>query len=188
MGALQVAQLAERLSLGYYSHVALLDVAAHPQAIALVPAVLPGHAVPIGLVRRKDGTSHAFDFKAFMNKVTDPLLADDFKRVWPTGALIALGDALASDGYFDHAPILEMVYHLRNGVAHGNHFTMTRPGLERLGQYPAHTRDADVNGDGKMIFEVSPELNGKEVLFDYMEPGNVLDVLMSVGIYLRRLS
>ena len=185
MGALEVAQLAERLSLGYYSHVALLDVAAHPKAVNLVPANLAGHVGPIGLVRRRDGTSHAFDFKIFMTKVTDPLLADDFKRVWPTGALIALGDALAAENYFDQAPILEMVYHLRNGVAHGNRFAITN--LDRLKKYPAHTHDADIKGDGKVAFEITPALNGKEVLFDFMEPGDVLDVLMSVGMYLRRL-
>src|SRR5260370_18907758 len=184
MGAVEVAQLAERLSLGYYSHVALLDVAAHPQAVNLVPAVLPGHVVRIGLVRRKDGTNHAFDFRVFMTKVTDPLLADDFKRVWPTGALIALGDALTAEGYFDHAPILEMIYHLRNGVAHGNRFAITN--LDRLQKYPAHTRDADIKGDGGMIFEITPALNGQEVLFGFIEPGNMLDVLMSVGMYFRR--
>lgn len=185
MGALEVAQLSERLALGYYSHVALLGVAAHPQAVNLVPSVALGNVVPLGFVSRKEGTSHAFDFKVFMSRVTDPLHAEDFKRVWPSGSLITLGDALSVENYFDHAPILELVYHLRNAVAHGNRFSITN--MTRLQRYPAHNRNADIKGNGHILFEITPSVNGTEVLFGFMEPGDVLDVLMSVGMHLRRL-
>jgi hypothetical protein len=114
------------------------------------------------------------------------MIAEDFKRVWPTGALLALGDALTAENYFDHAPILEMVYHLRNGIAHGNRFEIRK--VQRLQQYPAHNRGAQIAGKGTRVFGITPDLNGQEVLFSYMESGDVQDLLMSVGGHLRHLA
>jgi hypothetical protein len=181
-----VAELAERLALGYYAQIAILDIAGRAEASKLMPTTRPGFVVPVGFVRRKDGTEHAFHFEAFLNmQRTDTRMVEDFKRVWPTGALLALGDALAAEKYFDHAPVLEMVYHLRNGVAHGNRFDIRD--LKRLKRFPATTRDADIKSDAGTVFEITPGLNGKEVLFTFMEPGDVQDLLMSVGMYLRKL-
>ena len=71
--------------------------------------------------------------------------------------MLAVGDALKRHKYFDHAPELELVYHLRNGIAHGNRFTFTTHGRERLAKYPADNRDAALHMD---ICEIKPELGG----------------------------
>jgi hypothetical protein len=94
----------------------------------------------------------------------------------------------------DHAPLLEFIYHLRNGIAHGNQFTFTlvnkktnkkhTPGLDRLKNHKAHNRDAQVK---TAEFRIDGALEGRTVLFDFMGPGDVLDLLQSVGIYLTRI-
>jgi hypothetical protein len=77
----------------------------------------------IDSVQRKDGTTFTFGTQdALVDPVTNKAIAEEFPRVWLTGALLAVGDALKDNDYFDHAPELELVYHLRNGVAHGNRF------------------------------------------------------------------
>jgi hypothetical protein len=43
-------------------------------------------------------------------------MVGDLDRVWLVEALLALGDALKQHGYFDHAPELELLRHLRNGM------------------------------------------------------------------------
>ena len=117
--------------------------------------------------------------------LADKAIEAELPRVWLTGSLLALGDALKDHDYFDHAPALELVYHLRNGIAHGNRFNFTASGLERLEQYPAHNREAWFR---KMIFEIAPALNGQAVLFEFMGAGDVLDVLSSVGAHLKDLT
>jgi len=75
-----------------------------------------------------------------------------------------------------------LVCHLRNGIAHGNRFTITTTGKRRLANYPAHNRHAAVRGKGA-VFEITPEMNGS-VLFDFMAPADVIDLLQSVEIHL----
>ncbi|OXC78252.1 hypothetical protein BSU04_12785 [Caballeronia sordidicola] len=53
-------------------------------------------------------------------------LQRQFLRTWAMGALTTLRDELQPGHYFDHAPILEMVFHLRNGNAHGNRFHINK--------------------------------------------------------------
>ncbi|OXC78250.1 hypothetical protein [Caballeronia sordidicola] len=55
------------------------------------------------------------------------------------GALLTLGDELGARGYFDRAPILEIVYHLRNGMAHDNRFNIDDRGRKRLQSMPPIT-------------------------------------------------
>jgi hypothetical protein len=90
---------------------------------------------------------------------------------------------LAAEDYFDRAPVLEMVRHLRNGIAHGNEFTLRNP--KELALWPAHTREASCQAANP--FEITAELDGHAVLFDFMAPGDVLDLLISVGTYLTSL-
>ena len=183
----RVGQLAEWLAKGYYAHAAALFVASNADAESLMPPRQPGAYVAVDHVYRKDGTAHVFYFKHFLSEATaDAQLAAELKRVWLVGALLSVGDALAEAEYFDHAPELEMVYHLRNGVAHGNRFEITN--VKRLAQYPAHTRGAGVKSDLKTEFVITPALHGQPVLFDYMEAGDILDLLMSVGMYLLRVA
>jgi hypothetical protein len=184
--AFNAGQLAERLAQGYYAHLSAISVAADPRAVHLSPPILPGHLVPIGTVKRKDGTTHAFHFTHYLNLAgTDALLTDELERVWLAGSLVRVGDVLSKHNYFDRAPELELVRHLRNGIAHGNRFRIDNPAS--LAKFPAHNRDAWVKSDTNAVFEISMSLQGQRVLFDYMGAGDVLDVLMSVGIYLIRM-
>jgi hypothetical protein len=184
--AFETGQLAERMAQGYFAHSAAIAIATHPQAQALSPATLPGMQVPLGFVRRKDGTEHAFDFRHFLRTAAAiPEIAAELPRVWLAGSLLAVGDALARYDYFDRAPELELVRHLRNGIAHGNRFDIRAP--EKLKTFPAHNRDAWIQSDKKTIFEITPAIDHQSVLFEYLGAGDVLDILMSVGIYLIRM-
>ena len=184
--AFETGQLAERMAQGYYAHSAAIIVATRPEAEALAPAKLPGMTVPLGFVRRLDGTEHAFDFKHFLRlAAASSEITGELPRVWLAGSLLAVGDALARQNYFDRAPELELLRHLRNGIAHGNRFDIRDP--QKLKSFPAHNRLAWIRGDKKTVFEISPALDGQAVLFDYLGAGDVLDLLMSVGIYLIRM-
>ncbi len=181
-----LAGIVNRLVQGYYSHLAAIEVASNPRAVDIAPPTLPGHVVPIGTVLRKDGTFHAFHFRYFLEKASkDPDIAADLPHVWLTGSLLTVGDALEHHSYFTRVPLLELVRHLRNGIAHGNHFDIRNP--SQLQKYPAHNRDAEIHGDNKNIFEITPSLQGQKVLFDFMGPADILDVLMSVANYLVKL-
>jgi hypothetical protein len=130
------------------------------------------------------GGGHVFHLPYYLEWAQKAPL-DEFERAFMSGALIALGDALAAHGYFDHGPELELVRHLRNGVAHGNRFNITKTGRDRLAKWPAHNRLAQVRSS---IFEVTPALNGQEVLWSYIERGDVLNLFQTVSFYLSGLA
>lgn len=184
--AFDAGQLAQRLAEGYYTYLAAILVAADPRSDQLVPEVLPGQYVSIGKVKRKDGTEHTFHFTHYLHLArTDVVIASELERVWFAGALLRLGDVLTQHLYFDHAPELELIYHLRNGIAHGNCFRIDKP--KKLTKFPAHNRDAWVKSDTEAMFEITANLQGQPVLFDYMGAGDVLDALISVGMYLMKM-
>lgn len=188
--AIDIGQMAQRLAVGYFTHVAAVQVATDPRAQALSPGASFGLRVSEGYVFRKDGTRHRFHFEHFLQLArSDPVMLNDLARIWLEGALLKIGDTLAlpENHYFDHAPELELVYHLRNGVAHGNVFTFTDAGKKRLANYPAHNRLASIRSDTKAVFEIAPNLQSKPVLFDFMGPGDILDLLMSISTYLIRM-
>lgn len=181
VSAEDVARLASSLRFGLYAHAAAVALGLQPDVLAL--GNLPEEAGrPIGSVTCKDGSIRPFDLAYVLDLVaTDPTLRDEMDRAWCVSSLLLLGDRLAVNGYFDRAPLLEMVRHLRNAVAHGNRFTFGAP--EELERWPAHTRDASCQSSRP--FEITPDLHGTEVLFDFMATGDVLDLLISVSTYLR---
>jgi hypothetical protein len=150
--AWDIGRLAQRLMEEYYTHMAALHVAADPKAAALAPPIEPGQAVPVLRVPRDDGTYHIFHFSHFLDQVREPQLVEDFKRAWLASSLLTIGDALGdSHQYYDQAPgaepEAELVRHLRNGVAHGNEFSMRGGVIEQntglpvprtAGGYPLH--------------------------------------------------
>jgi hypothetical protein len=184
--AFDVGQLSERLFGGYLGHLSSLAIASDARAAHIVPPVVPGQSVPIGKVIRKDGTEWSYDFAHFLRLAkSDTMIATETERVWIAGALLRLGDALTQNQYFDRAPELELVRHLRNGIAHGNRFRIDDP--EKLRKFPAHNRYAWIRSDKKTVFEITDSLQGQPVLFDYIAAGDVLDLLLSVGKYLIRM-
>jgi hypothetical protein len=183
--AFEIGQMAERIAAGYYPHIAAIQIAQDPPSVSLSPGAELGILIPEGRVFRRDGTFHRFHFDHFLAKVgNDPAIIDELTRVWLVGALLTLGDALTANVYFDRAPELELLRHLRNGVAHGNAFRIDNP--QSLNDFPAHNKLAWVKSDTGAEFEITPNLQGQRVLFDFMGPGDILDLIVSVGLYLIR--
>ncbi len=176
----EVGQLAQHLVRGYLAQIAAARSVPRMGSNALVRLISDR---PSDFVERKDGTKWSFDTQDALVDLADNAIHVELPRVWLTGSLLALGDALKDHGYFDHAPALELVYHLRNGIAHGNRFKFTASGLERLKRYPAHNREAWFR---TVIFEIAPALTGQSVLFEFMGAGDVLDLLSSVGAQLNK--
>jgi hypothetical protein len=80
---------------------------------------------------------------------------------------------LKSHKYFDNQPEFQLLYHLRNGVAQGNAFNINDYGEKRLKCHPAYLRLYD----NSERFRVSSGLKGNRILFDFVGPGDVTDIL-----------
>jgi hypothetical protein len=179
-----VSQTAGRLARGYYSFLVAHSVAVNPKSInSLPPAKSPSNH-PVGEIKRKDGTAHVLDMRHYLDVLReDRGLQEEFLRTWAIGALLTLGDELKKFAYFDRAPILEMVYHLRNSVAHGNRFTIDADGQKRLKKFPAHNRNAEVKSPAGAVYEIINSTSGS-LLFDFMGPADLIDLLQSVEVHL----
>jgi hypothetical protein len=97
----------------------------------------------------------------------------------PTGTNTGISTAKGVDCSY------ALPFHALNGAAHGNVFRIDNSAS--LIKFPAHNRLAAIRSDTKAEFEITANLQGQPVLFDFMGPGDVLDLLMSVGLYLIRM-
>jgi hypothetical protein len=177
---LVVSQTARRLASGYYAFLVAQLVAANPKSINSLPPR------PTGEIKRKDGTAHTLNLRHYLDLFRkDHDLQSEVLRAWAMGALLTLGDELSARAYFDRAPVLELVHHLRNAVAHGNRFNVTESGRVRLAQYPAHNRSAAVKSPAGVLYEITPALTGP-LLFNFMGPADVIDLLQSIEVYLSK--
>jgi hypothetical protein len=124
-----IGLMASQMAQSYYAHRAAITVARDPRANSLIAAeVRGGQAVPVGDVTRKDGTGHVYDIHHYLEYArTNATILNNLERVWIVGSLIAVGDALAQHDYLNRVPLLELVRHIRNGVAHGNRFDIRNP-------------------------------------------------------------
>lgn len=82
-------------------------------------------------------------------------------------AILHVGDAFSSIGYFDRSPEIEFLRHTRNAVAHGNRFNITGPL-----KLPASFRS----------YSISISLNGSKLFSDqegngYLHEGDALALL-----------
>jgi hypothetical protein len=181
--AAKVAQLARDMGAGYASHITASRMAPRIDSYALVKFI---GAYPTDSVPRKNGTPFTFGTQdALSDAVARKTIREEFPRIWLTGSLLVVGEALKANHYFDHAPEVELAYHLRNGIAHGNRFQFTARGRERLAKYPAHNRAAAFRTN--TTFEIVPALEGQPVLFDFMKAGDVLDLLFSIASHLEEM-
>lgn len=184
--AIDIANLADRLTSGYLSHLTAISIAIHPRAKELAPGILPGEMASLGFISRNDARPFEYGFLHHLELIkTDPLIADEMKRVWLSGSLLTLGDALDKAKYFDRAPILELVRHLRNGVAHGNQFNIRKSINFRA--HPTHNREFADESEKETILEVTHAQHGKKVLFDFIAGVNVLDVFRHVSSHLAQI-
>ena len=185
VSAEQTGHLASILRFGLYAHAAALELGRDPRVLSLARSTARNGEIPTSTVTCKDGTTRPYDLSHVLNLMaTEPTLREEMDRAWCVSSLVLLGDQLSVEGYYDRAPVLEMVRHLRNGIAHGNRFTLRNP--DELTKWPAHTRQASCQFSEP--FEVTPQLHGSAVLFDYMGPGDVLDLLTSVSTHLQHLA
>jgi hypothetical protein len=176
-----LGRLAHRLGGGYYVHSAIIDVAAGVDRSVPVNWNATREAV------RKDGTKHIFSFDHYLREAfNNPRTKDDLDRVWLTGALITLADSLERSRYFDRAPHLELIRHLRNGVSHGNRFRIDNP--RSLTSHPAHSFFASVRSPAGTSFEITTAARGTMVMFDFMGPADFVDLFMSVEVHLFSLA
>jgi hypothetical protein len=195
--ALEVGQLAQELFHGYMAYAGLSTLIARPQSIELIEQLESENsgpaAVPIEPIFRNDGSAHFFSLShAVRVLAAEPGFLSVRNRLWLAGALLTLGDALATENYFDHGPDLEFVRHLRNGVAHGNRFHFH--GEPRR---PAHFTGPDCRllADGVtstppgqvQTFEITATLEGQPVLCDYVGAGDLCDLLLFVANRLIRI-
>jgi hypothetical protein len=182
--AYDIGRLAHRMAQGYFAHMAAIQVATDPRAAFLIPSAPSGSNITEEHVARKDGTKHVFDFGHYLNQARDNSeIANDLERIWFVGALLTLGDALdLKHGYSDRAPELELLRHLRNGVAHGNKFDLRDK--NRLTNHPAHNKYAWVRGGKRPEFQITASRDKQPVLFDFMAAGDILDLFFSVEVYL----
>ncbi len=169
-------QLLHRLVEGYYSYFTAINVSRNSATNTLIPSVLPGQIVSIGQLKSKKGAHIEFDFSLYLEQSrNDDFVKDIIDRVWFTGALLTIGQTLSENDYFDRSPPLELIRHLRNGVAHGNKFHFHK--TASLFKYPAH--------DYGSIFQVTASLEGHPILFDFMEPGDIQHLFLTTSIYLQ---
>jgi hypothetical protein len=176
-----IAALADRLREDFLAVHAGMQVALLPNAGDLLPDDGPGWRVPTIRVS-PDGLGTTYHWRHYLQRLAEPEVRDRVDRDISGGGLIRLGDALDAEGYFDRAPILEFVRHLRNAIAHGNRFEITPP--ERLNKHPAHTGNAPERTD-KRTWEITADLHGKPCLFDFIDADGVLTIYYFVATYLR---
>jgi hypothetical protein len=172
-GAYALGQSIFELAQGCYAYEALLLVTSDPNVQIIVPDVPVGEG-PQGKLIRKDGSSHNFDMRYYLNLSKGlNFINDHIVRSWCSGALITAGDLLEKEDYFDHQPEFELLYHLRNAIAHGNAFNIKPSGKKRLKSHNAYLRWYD----NSERFRISENMHENSVLFDFIELGDVADIL-----------
>ena len=179
MDEFAVGQLAQSLVNGYTSYVAALLLVRHPAATTIIETMKAENrgpaAVPVGYIAHKGGGHIAYHLTHHLELArNDAVFHEEYARAWVVGALLTLGDRLSDAGYFDKGPDLELLRHLRNGVAHGNMFHFLHGEPRRPAKYKE--------------FEVTAALEGQPVLFDFMEPGDILVLLQRISVRLIRIA
>jgi len=181
--AWDVRCLIQRLYEGYFAYIAARDAAkktyeALPPRDVWIPEEIA--------VSRNDGTGYRFNRAFYLREAYEvPQTVNEMERAWFVGALMTAADALEFYKYFDRSPTLELIYHLRNGVGHGNHFDFSN-GKTRLAKYPAHNHESF--GRGAIDFDITLSLQGRPVLFEFMGPGDVCDVLQGAAVHLAHIA
>jgi hypothetical protein len=181
-GAFDVGQKISNLGTGSLSHDVMVKLVNHPRVEELMPDRSPDGTVAVDYLYNngKPGTQYdALHYLKIAQK--DPYFAPMLQQTWSAGAIITAGDILDKYDYFDHGPEVELIYHLRNGVAHGNkfHFTVrgNPVGISRMNRYPAFLRSFS----GREVFRITPNLEGSPVLFDFIGPDDIIQLFALAG-------
>jgi hypothetical protein len=185
-GAFATGRIIFDLAQGCYAYETIVQLARDPRSATVMPGLTPGHPMPVGTLKRKDGSQHTYVIDQYLKMSSDhAFIAPQIRQSWFAGALVTAGDLLMKHEYFDHGPELELIYHMRNGIAHGNRFNFTASGLRRLARYPAFNRVLDGRGE---VFRVdATQLKGQPILFDFMAAADVVDLLILAAERLKDL-
>ena len=183
--ATEIGLLTSKLAQGYFAYSAAMIISTDARAIELAPKIEPGQIVPVGRVKHINGGEHTYDFLYYLNWAkTEKVITDELARIWFSGTLLRIGDLLAQNNYFDRAPELELIRHLRNGIAHGNRFRIDNP--DKLKKFPAFYRTSSTDPN-TIKFKIGEHLIGQEVLFDFITPADLVTMLQSLGNYLTKI-
>ena len=137
-------------------------------------------------VYRKRGDAHVYLLPHYLKQAFDSSqFVPQVQHAWLSMALIVAGDWLETYNYFNRAPQLEVIYHLRNAYAHENKFHFTKKCRQRLIDYPATT--IGLGYDSLTQVEISAQLDGSSPS-DLLAPGDVIDVLIIAVLYLTQLA
>ena len=120
------------------------------------------HSLELG---RHDGTMYSIKTYGPLVKQlrANPTFNLEYLGIVLQSLLMNIGDELARNRYFAKSPELEFFRHIRNALGHGNrfHFKGKEPVL------PATLRGRNLSRD----------LHGQQVFFQYMNIGDVFDLL-----------
>jgi hypothetical protein len=170
------------LAYGYYSHSAAIEIAFDHEVLAFIESNSRLKENDIGIVPRKTGEGHYFSKSQWLNHDDfNQHIQSEIERLWLSGALIIIGDQLRSHDYFDKSPGMELIRHLRNAVAHNNRFDIKAP--DELITRPAHSIESR-GYKPESFYEITPDLHNTVLMWEYMKPGDILDVILSTGFYL----
>jgi hypothetical protein len=200
--AFDVGQLASRLLDGYLAFSSTTSFLTDPGYVEFVKRAGDPFALPVTLesILRKDGSvGMTYWFEHYRRRlVEDPVHLDTLEQTWLSGVLLTLGDALAKPPhrYLDRLPDLELVRHLRNGVAHGNRFNLRRGEPSKPAYFhgpPNRYQPPDATvplppAQVDRFFQVTPAMHGDPVLFNFIGAGDVCDLLQFIGWRLVRIA
>ncbi|MDD3159981.1 MAG: hypothetical protein PHQ98_03370 [Candidatus ainarchaeum sp.] len=172
-----VGYFAEELANKCYSFSSAMLISSNPNAKEIIPKIAVKKNVYEGRII-ENNTKHAFDFELYLNNV--PNLVNEFNYTYMASSIIKLNDKLKKYDYFDHAPILETIYHLRNSVAHNNKFDFKNQ-KERLKRYPAYFC---ITKNSPKIIEFNEKKMNQEILFETIEYGELIELFKYIGLYL----
>src|ERR1700727_4202 len=163
-----------------------MAVVRDPRASEILPPLTRRRPpIHLGQIRDRTGVERiTYDHRHFFAGASRASFEEEYDRAWFSGALLSLGDALAQNNYFDRAPELEMIRHLRNAVGHGNRFRIDDPA--KLAKFPADTRNADPQpGAARQGYlEITPAVHGQRCLFTFVDACELLVLFDAVGRYL----
>jgi hypothetical protein len=132
--------------------------------------------------RRKDGSYYAtsVDLREAVDKVklnTDLLVT--FSKALLMSFISLIGDEVQRNSLYSKfsSPELEFLRHIRNAVSHGNQFFFK--------SYDDGTQEPKRPASFKQ-FTLAPSLDGSS-LWDFIWPGDLLELLDHVAIYLRQV-
>jgi hypothetical protein len=129
------------------------------------------HNLALGRV----GASTPYDFRGYGPLVAElrsnPQFNLDYPGLMLQAMVLQIGDALAKNNYFEKTPELEFYRHIRNALGHGNRFFFKGGEPKRAATFGTRT--------------LTPDLHGQQVFFNYMAPGDILEIWDHISGYLQ---